>query len=86
MSEFAAAAAALTPVPAPRWSGWRRTVRSEYEAGLVPVEFAGALDLGRVMTWLRQRLPDDAIVTSDAFYRISSSETAALGSNKESAQ
>jgi hypothetical protein len=34
------------------------------------------------------RLPDlmRTIVTSDAFYRISSSETAALGSNKESAQ
>jgi len=27
---------------------------------------APALDLGRVMTWLRERLPDDAIVTSDA--------------------
>ena len=26
----------------------------------------GDLDLGRVMTWLRERLPDDAIVTSDA--------------------
>ncbi|MBV9814689.1 MAG: thiamine pyrophosphate-binding protein [Alphaproteobacteria bacterium] len=66
MSEFAAAAAALAPVQAPRWSGWRRTVRSEYEAGLVPAGFAGALDLGRVMTWLRERLPDDAIITSDA--------------------
>jgi acetolactate synthase-1/2/3 large subunit len=66
MSEFAATAAGLAPVPAPRWSGWRRTVRSEYEAGLVPVGFAGALDLGRVMTWLRERLPADAIVTSDA--------------------
>ena len=66
MNEFAAAVAALPPVPAPRWSGWRRTIRSEYEAGLPPAGFAGALDLGRVMTWLRERLPDDAIVTSDA--------------------
>ena len=67
MSEFAAAAAALPPVPAPRWSDWRAAVRSEYEAGLVPTTTAGAaLDLGKVMTWLRDRLPDDAIVTSDA--------------------
>ena len=67
MPEFAAAAAALPPVPAPRWSDWRAAVRSEYEAGLVPTTTAGAaLDLGRVMTWLRDRLPDDAIVTSDA--------------------
>jgi acetolactate synthase I/II/III large subunit len=66
MPEFAAAAAALTPVPAPRWSRWRATVRAEYEAGLVPTASAGALDLGQVVTWLRDRLPDDAIITSDA--------------------
>ncbi len=68
MPEFAAAAAALPLVPAPRWSDWRAAIRSEYEAGLVPVPTAAgaALDLGQVMTWLRDRLPDDAIVTSDA--------------------
>jgi acetolactate synthase-1/2/3 large subunit len=68
MSEFAAAAAALPPVPAPRWSDWRAAVRSEYEAGLVPAPTAAgaALDLGKVMTWLRDRLPGNAIVTSDA--------------------
>jgi acetolactate synthase-1/2/3 large subunit len=66
MSEFAAAAAALLPVPAPRWSDWRASVRSEYEAGLVPTIAGAALDLGKVMSWLRDRLSDDAIVTSDA--------------------
>jgi acetolactate synthase-1/2/3 large subunit len=66
MSEFAAAAAALSAVPAPRWLDWRAAVRSEYEAGLVPTAVGAALDLGKVMTWLRDRLPDNAIVTSDA--------------------
>jgi acetolactate synthase-1/2/3 large subunit len=66
MPEFSAAAAALSPVPALRWSAWRAAVRSEYEAGLVPTGVGGALDLGKVMGWLRDRLPDDAIVTSDA--------------------
>jgi acetolactate synthase-1/2/3 large subunit len=66
ISEFAAAAAALPLVPEPRWSDWRAAVRSEYEAGLVPAAAGAALDLGKVMTWLRDRLPDDAIVTSDA--------------------
>jgi acetolactate synthase-1/2/3 large subunit len=68
MAEFAAAAAALPPVPSPRWAEWRRAARAEYEAGLAPNRLADmpALDLGRVMTWLRERLPDDAIVTSDA--------------------
>jgi acetolactate synthase I/II/III large subunit len=66
--EFAAAAAALEPVPAARWSAWRAAARAEYEAGLAPSQATtgGALDLGRIMEWLRRRLPDDAIVTSDA--------------------
>ena len=66
MPEFAAAAAALPAVPAPRWSDWRAAVRSDYEAGLVPTAASASLDLGGVMTWLRGRLPDNAIVTSDA--------------------
>src|SRR5947209_20062307 len=36
--------------------------------GLGTTRFTGApvLNLGQITTWLRQRLPDDAIVTSDA--------------------
>ncbi|HEX3885549.1 MAG TPA: thiamine pyrophosphate-binding protein [Stellaceae bacterium] len=73
MAEFAAAAAALAPIPRPRWAEWRKAARADYEAGLRPTrlapngaEGAPALDLGQVMIWLRERLPDDAIVTSDA--------------------
>jgi acetolactate synthase-1/2/3 large subunit len=66
MPEFAAAASVLAPVPAPRWSRWREAARSEYEAGLLSARDGRALDLGGVMRWLRERLPDDAIVTSDA--------------------
>jgi acetolactate synthase I/II/III large subunit len=66
VAEFAAAALALEPVKAPCWAGWRAEARAEYEAGLAPSPAVGALDLGAVMGWLRERLPDDAIVTSDA--------------------
>ena len=68
MPEFAAAVAALEPVQAKNWSAWRAAARGEYEAGLLPspATAGGALDLGAVMGWLRERLPDDAIVTSDA--------------------
>jgi acetolactate synthase-1/2/3 large subunit len=66
MPEFAAAAAALPPLPAPPWSAWRAALRREYEAWLSPAPSGAALDLGQVMRWLRQRLPEDAIVTSDA--------------------
>jgi acetolactate synthase I/II/III large subunit len=66
MPEFAAAAVALAPHPAERWSRWREAARAEYEAGLVPSPSPGPLDLGHIMGWLRSHLPDDAIVTSDA--------------------
>jgi acetolactate synthase-1/2/3 large subunit len=73
MPEFAAAIAAMAPIDKPRWRNWRAGTRAEYEKGLAPTPLgpneptgAPALDLGRVMTWLRERLPDEAIVTSDA--------------------
>jgi len=64
--EFAAAAAALAPAAVGRWSRWREAARSEYEAGLVPSPSRSPLDLGQIMGWLRDRLPDDAIISSDA--------------------
>jgi acetolactate synthase I/II/III large subunit len=68
MPQIAAALAALAPVASPRWAAWREAARAEYAAGLQPSKLTDspALDLGRVMIWLRERLPDDAIVTSDA--------------------
>jgi acetolactate synthase-1/2/3 large subunit len=68
MPEIAAALAGLEQIPNPRWAEWRKEARSEYEVGLQPSKLADApaLDLGRIMTWLCERLPDDAIVTSDA--------------------
>jgi len=66
MPEFAAAVATLAPIAAPRWSSWREAVRAEYEAGLISPPSRGPLDLGEIMRWLRDHLPDDAIVTSDA--------------------
>jgi acetolactate synthase I/II/III large subunit len=68
MPEIAAALAALEPVANPRWAAWRNDARAEYEAGLQPSKLTEnpALDLGRIMTWPRDRLPDDAIVASDA--------------------
>jgi acetolactate synthase-1/2/3 large subunit len=70
MAEFAEAAAALEPIANPRWRDWRAAARAEYETGLTPSLLPGqplpALDLGQIMVWLRERLPEDAIVTSDA--------------------
>jgi len=65
MPEFAAAAAGLAPLPVGCWSSWREMARAEYGAGL-SAPAGGTLDLAKIMGWLRERLPDDAIVTSDA--------------------
>ncbi|MGH7038090.1 MAG: thiamine pyrophosphate-dependent enzyme, partial [Stellaceae bacterium] len=66
MPELAAALAALEPIRPARWTSWQQEARAEYEAGLAPPPFSGPLDLGRIMAFLRERLPDEAIVTSDA--------------------
>src|SRR6266436_4539252 len=66
MAEFAAAAAALEPIAKPRWPAWQAEARAEYEKGLIPSPSCGPLDLGIIMGWLRDRLPDDAVITSDA--------------------
>src|SRR5712671_7930262 len=62
-----------SPPPPRRWRRWQRDAgragakrRAEYEAGLVPSPSGGPLDLGIIMGWLRDRLPDDAVITSDA--------------------
>ncbi|HYD29398.1 MAG TPA: thiamine pyrophosphate-dependent enzyme, partial [Azospirillaceae bacterium] len=63
---MAAALAALPVPPTPRWAGWSRDARAEFTAWREPEGCVGAFDLGAVMLWLRDRLPDDAILTVDA--------------------
>ncbi|MCH6590551.1 MAG: thiamine pyrophosphate-binding protein [Proteobacteria bacterium] len=66
MAEFVEAARALAPVDGTRWREWAAGARRDYEDNRRPPAFDGALDLGRVMTELNERLPRDAIVTVDA--------------------
>jgi len=65
----APAAAALAAVPAPtvcRWPDWAAAARADWVAWSGPRTYGGDLDLGACFAWLRDRLPDDAIVTVDA--------------------
>ena len=66
MAEFVEAARALTAVDGTRWREWAAAARRDYEDNRRPPAFDGALDLGRVMTELNERLSPDAIVTVDA--------------------
>jgi acetolactate synthase-1/2/3 large subunit len=66
MAEFAQAARALPPLDGERWAAWAGAARAEYERYLRHEPMPGALDLGEVFAYLRERLPPDAIVTNGA--------------------
>jgi acetolactate synthase-1/2/3 large subunit len=65
LSAFAAAVRALDPVE-PRWREWTAAARADYEANARAPSGRADLDLAAVVSFLRGRLPDDAILTSGA--------------------
>ena len=46
--------------------GWVRMLNLEYLEDIVPPPYSGELDLGKVLNYLNQAMPDDAIITLDA--------------------
>ena len=58
-------ATALTPVSG-AWSNWRRTARADYEASFDCPPQPSPVDMAAVISWLRDRLPDDVILTNGA--------------------
>jgi acetolactate synthase-1/2/3 large subunit len=65
-AEFLAAASALQPVDASQRAGWTESAHAEFLASLRHPRGRGELDLGDVLEHLRERLPDDAILTNGA--------------------
>lgn len=64
---FCAAAAALAPPAAIAWRPARVEARADYEAwNSQPPQTASAFDYGAAVMWLRQRLPEDAIIALGA--------------------
>ncbi len=63
---FAAAAGALEPVDSSAWRGETRIAHEQYLATLEPPATPGAVQLGEIMVWLREHLPEDAIITNGA--------------------
>jgi len=63
-------AAALAALPAPAGVRWRAATAAAHEAYLAwtenPAPVPGSLQMGPIMQWLRNRLPEDAIVTNGA--------------------
>lgn len=63
---FAKALAAMPPIASPCWQRSAADAHADYLAWQAPQTMPGDLDLWRVVATLRERLPDDAIVTSGA--------------------
>ena len=61
---FADTLAAHEPIPNARWHGWTAQLRGLYEEDYATSACVGPIDLPHVFKWLRERLPDDAIVTN----------------------
>jgi acetolactate synthase-1/2/3 large subunit len=63
---FVASWRSVPPVPGDAWAAWTEAARANYLAWVRPWPAPGKVDLGQVMTVLRERLPDDAVVASGA--------------------
>jgi acetolactate synthase-1/2/3 large subunit len=66
LNAFAAVAAALPRIAAPRWGGWRAEVRAAREAQAKAPAYEGKLNLAIALQELEKVLPADTIFTSDA--------------------
>jgi acetolactate synthase I/II/III large subunit len=66
MREIAAALAALKPVDPSRWREWTRSVNADYREWTTRREIPGQVQMWDVIDFLKQRLPDDAILTNGA--------------------
>jgi len=65
-SAFVEKLAALPAAAPARWTEWRRSARADYEAWQKPVTVPGKLQMAEVAVWLRDNLPEDAVVTNGA--------------------
>jgi acetolactate synthase-1/2/3 large subunit len=63
---FAAALAKVPPADGSGWSAWAKDARDAYEAWQQPLANPGSLQMADIMLWLRNALPDDAIIANGA--------------------
>ncbi|MDA1091170.1 MAG: thiamine pyrophosphate-binding protein [Proteobacteria bacterium] len=65
MKNIAKALRALAPQK-PAWSDWCTSARDDYLTWTVPPEIPGAVQMGEIMTWLNERLPEYTILCNGA--------------------
>jgi len=64
--EFLAAMLAMPALALPAWREQSRAANADYTAWRAPRPVPGDVDMWRIMLWLDERLPDDAILTNGA--------------------
>jgi acetolactate synthase-1/2/3 large subunit len=66
MRGAAGALAAMLPIERRAWDAWTGAAHADYLDHIRPVPIPGRLQMGEVMAHLRERLPEDAIITNGA--------------------
>lgn len=66
MALFSAAARELEPISSPPWSDWTKAANADHLDNVTPPDMKGAVDLGAIIKWLGETLPDDAIIANGA--------------------
>ena len=66
MPEFAAAARVMAPGGEKAREGWVMNARADYLERIKPTEVPGPVNLGKIVAWLNETLPEDAIITAGA--------------------
>ena len=64
--EFLMAMDAMPALERPEWREQSRTANADYATWRAPRAVPGDVDMWRIMLWLDERLPDDAILTNGA--------------------
>jgi len=63
---FVRAANAMPALDGSAWQDWTAAAHADYLAHNTPTEIPGRLQMGKVMDWLRETLPPEAIITNGA--------------------
>jgi len=66
VGEFLRAAAAMEPVASQAWAGEAEAAHGDYLKYATPTAIPGALQLGEVIAWLSETVPEDAIIANGA--------------------
>jgi acetolactate synthase-1/2/3 large subunit len=70
MPQIAAALKAMAPIdpgkPGENWAAWTKAIRADYLTWTKAPKNAGELQMGEVMAWLNEHLPEDTILCNGA--------------------